>query len=378
MNKKKFVFEEVDVSKERDNNRKVPVYGSDKKELARSCLFWLYTLMITIVAMVVVGGATRLTDSGLSIVEWRPITGILLPITEISWLAEFNKYQAIPEFSLVNRDMTLSEFKYIYLWEWGHRQLGRAIGLIWLIGLATLIARKRIPPGWSVRFWIIGLLIFLQGSIGWWMVYSGLSNQMTDVASYRLAVHLGMAFIILFVILWYILLLSRDSESILLSRRQRDKKLSRLTIIFVGLLFLQILLGALVAGIDAGNSFNEWPLMAGELFPSDYLFYDSLLENFLYNPANVQFNHRMTAYLLCLSALLIFLESRKSPLPKIRQSYIVVIIVLVSQMILGVLTVLYGAPIILSIFHQLTGVILWLVTIYFCFETSFPRTKELR
>ncbi len=378
VSKKKFVFEETEQSSGEMSLAQGPVAESSRKLSTFSCLVWLWTLLVAIVVMVVVGGVTRLTDSGLSIVEWRPITGVLLPLSEADWLLEFKKYQTIPEFKLVNSEMTISQFKYIYFWEWGHRQLGRAIGLIWLIGFAILVLKKKIPAGWSARFWSIGLLIFLQGSIGWWMVHSGLRNEMTDVASYRLAIHLGMAFLILALIFWFILLLSKGSESIMLSRRQRDKRLAQVANIFLGLLFIQILLGALVAGIDAGNAFNEWPLMAGEFFPSDYFFYDNVFENFLYNPSNVQFNHRFSAYLLCALALLLFFESRKSQLVNIRTIYGLVLLALTFQVILGVLTVLYGAPIILAIIHQLTGVVLWLVTVRFCFETSYPKLKEIR
>ena len=369
---KKLVFQEVDVNPNeiQISNKKV----SSLKTFSNSkyCRVWLIILLVLIVCMVVVGGMTRLTDSGLSIVEWKPVTGILLPLSNAKWVVEFEKYKVTPEFLLVNMEMTLDAFKTIYLWEWGHRQLGRVIGLVWFVGFFWLLITSNIPDGWKGKFFIIGVLIGFQGLVGWWMVYSGLMAEMTDVASYRLATHLGMAFCIVGLILWFILLLERKAEALMLGRRNRDKTLSIYMNLFLVALFFQIILGALVAGIDAGTAYTDWPFMAGEIFPSDYLAFDGFLGNFLENPAAVQFNHRVSAYALTLIGILTWLRSRKSPIKFLRNCHSFLLLVLSSQVVLGIVTVIYGAPYQIAILHQLLGLALWLVSVWVRFETLFP------
>lgn len=369
---KKLVFQEVDVNPNeiQISNKKV----SSLKNFSNSkyCRVWLIILLVLIVCMVVVGGMTRLTDSGLSIVEWKPVTGILLPLSNAKWVVEFEKYKVTPEFLLVNMEMTLDAFKTIYLWEWGHRQLGRVIGLVWFVGFFWLLITRNIPDGWKGKFFIIGVLIGFQGLVGWWMVYSGLMAEMTDVASYRLATHLGMAFCIVGLILWFILLLERKAEALMLGRRNRDKTLSIYMNLFLVALFFQIILGALVAGIDAGTAYTDWPFMAGEIFPSDYLAFDGFLGNFLENPAAVQFNHRVSAYALTLIGILTWLRSRKSPIKFLRNCHSFLLLVLSSQVVLGIVTVIYGAPYQIAILHQLLGLALWLVSVWVRFETLFP------
>ena len=369
---KKLVFQEVDVNPNeiQISNKKT----SSIKPFSNSkyCRVWLIILLVLIVCMVVVGGMTRLTDSGLSIVEWKPVTGILLPLSNAKWVVEFEKYKVTPEFLLVNMEMTLDAFKTIYLWEWGHRQLGRVIGLVWFVGFFWLLITRNIPDGWKGKFFIIGVLIGFQGLVGWWMVYSGLMAEMTDVASYRLATHLGMAFCIVGLILWFILLLERKAEALMLGRRNRDKTLSIYMNLFLVALFFQIILGALVAGIDAGTAYTDWPFMAGEIFPSDYLAFDGFLGNFLENPAAVQFNHRVSAYALTLIGILTWLKSRKSPIKFLRNCHSFLLLVLSSQVVLGIVTVIYGAPYQIAILHQLLGLVLWLVSVWVRFETLFP------
>ena len=369
---KKLVFQEVDVNPNeiQISNKKI----SSLKPFSNSkyCRVWLIILLVLIVCMVVVGGMTRLTDSGLSIVEWKPVTGILLPLSNAKWAVEFEKYKVTPEFLLVNMEMTLDAFKTIYLWEWGHRQLGRVIGLVWFVGFFWLLITRNIPDGWKGKFFIIGVLIGFQGLVGWWMVYSGLMAEMTDVASYRLATHLGMAFCIVGLILWFILLLERKAEALMLGRRNRDKTLSIYMNLFLVALFFQIILGALVAGIDAGTAYTDWPFMAGEIFPSDYLAFDGFLGIFLENPAAVQFNHRVSAYALTLIGILTWLRSRKSPIKFLRNCHSFLLLVLSSQVVLGIVTVIYGAPYQIAILHQLLGLALWLVSVWVRFETLFP------
>ena len=372
LDNRKLVFQEVDINRTENQRGKKKASPFKSVSNTKYCTVWLTTLIALIVCMVVVGGMTRLTDSGLSIVEWKPITGILLPLSNIKWAVEFEKYKLIPEFSLVNLEMTLDEFKTIYLWEWGHRQLGRVIGLVWFVGFFWLLITKKIPDGSNGKFFLIGVLIGFQGLVGWWMVSSGLMAQMTDVASYRLATHLGLAFCIVGLILWFILFLRRTSEALMLGRRTRDKKLSAFMILFLIALFFQIILGALVAGIDAGTAYTDWPFMAGEVFPSDYWAFSSFWGTFLENPASVQFNHRASAYALSLLGLMLWLKSRKSPIKFLRNCHSILFLILFFQVVLGVFTVIYGAPYQIAIMHQLLGLILWLGSIWVCFETTYP------
>ena len=215
MSKPRSIFEEV----ASDDKAKVAapqpgLIDSGKKTGRLAIRAWLIVLFALVLLMIVVGGLTRLTDSGLSITEWNPVSGALPPTSAEVWESEFEKYKAIPEYQLQNKGMTLAEFKRIYWWEWGHRQLGRIIGLVWAAGFVFFWATKRIPTGWTQRLVLLGILGGAQGAIGWWMVSSGLSGDRLDVASYRLAIHLGLAFVILGLIANYVFLLSRrDAET---------------------------------------------------------------------------------------------------------------------------------------------------------------------
>ncbi len=377
MVKKKLVFQDVDTQNKPSPQLQTEFVSKDVLTLNRPSVLWLSSLLLMIATIVIVGGMTRLTDSGLSIVEWKPISGVLFPLTNEHWLAEFEKYKSIPEFFLVNSDMAIEEFKYIYFWEWGHRQLGRLIGLTWFVGFGWLVLKRIIPEGWTLKFLLIGFLIGFQGFIGWWMVYSGLMPEMTDVASYRLAIHLGMAFCIVGLILWFILSLRLTIESAMLSRRYRDKKLLQLMNIYLIALFLQIILGALVAGIDAGTAYTDWPYMAGELFPTDYWSFDGVLKNLLENSATVQFNHRLSAYLLVGLGLLIFIQSRRNSINFLKKWHGALFFALFVQIIVGIVTVIYGAPYQIAIVHQFLALCLWLFAIWLRFETAFPRRQIL-
>ena len=220
---------------------------------------WLALIFALVAAMIVVGGLTRLTDSGLSITEWAPIHGAIPPLNAADWAEEFAKYQASPEYQLQNSAMTLEAFKTIFWWEWGHRQLGRVIGLVWAVGFFGFLAARKIPVGWTGRLLLLGALGGLQGAIGWWMVSSGLQGQRVDVASYRLATHLGLAFVIFGLIAWFFFLLGRSETDLMQARRAGEAKLKSLATGLMHLTFLQILLGALVAGIDAGRGYPTCP-----------------------------------------------------------------------------------------------------------------------
>jgi cytochrome c oxidase assembly protein subunit 15 len=343
----------------------------------RGIVVWLAILFALVVAMIVVGGMTRLTDSGLSITEWRPIAGALPPTDEAAWQAEFDKYRASPQYAEINDGMTLAAFKRIYWWEWGHRQLGRVIGAVWAVGFLWFLLRRRLPPGWAPRLLGLGVLGGLQGAIGWWMVRSGLAPGMASVASTRLAVHLGLAFVVLGLIAWFILRLGRPEAELLQARRQRNAGLIRWGTALVVVAFVQIVIGALVAGIDAGRSYTDWPLMGGEVFPSTAFALEPAWTNFIENPGLVQFTHRAAAYLLLLLGLAAWLRSRGSALENIRGTFAAMAAMLVLQLALGIVTVLHGAPWPLAILHQLGAVALFALIIRARFAALYPRAQRI-
>ena len=312
MSEKRAIFQEVSDNEKPIASNSVGIIEKNSNEKIKNTIqLWLKTLFVLIVLIILVGGLTRLTDSGLSITEWKPITGALPPFSAESWAAEFSKYQQIPEYKLQNEGMSLSEFKFIYWWEWGHRQLGRVIGLVWFFGFISLLSFGKIQKPWRLRLLLIGVLIGVQGTVGWWMVSSGLTGTMLDVASYRLATHLGLAFIILGYISWFILLLGRSETFILQARRNAEPKFVFFSTGLLHLTFLQILIGALVAGIDAGRSYTDWPLMAGQFFPPDLFYLDPWWRNFFEDPGLVQFVHRISGYILfifCISSCSIIIK----------------------------------------------------------------------
>lgn len=339
---------------------------------------WLLVLFALVVAMIAVGGLTRLTDSGLSITEWKPVTGAVPPLDAASWQAEYAKYQATPEFQLQNKAMTLDEFKVIYWWEWGHRQLGRVVGLVWALGFAGFWLSRQIPRGWTGRLIGLGALGGTQAAIGWWMVASGLTGHMVDVASYRLAVHLGLAFAILGLIAWYVLALGRSEPDLLQARRAGEPRLFGLTTGLMHFAFLQCLLGALVAGIDAGRGYIDWPLMGGEVFPSDAFAYSPLWTNFFENPALVQFIHRVSGYLLAAFGVVVWLRGRRSTHAATRAAMHMLGAMLTVQVVLGIVTVLHAAPLALGLAHQLGAVALWVLIIRARFLARYPVVQSIR
>ncbi|MDB9838660.1 COX15/CtaA family protein [bacterium] len=339
---------------------------------------WLAVIFALVGVMILVGGLTRLTDSGLSITEWAPITGAKPPSSEAEWAIAFEKYKAIPEYQLQNKGMTLAEFKGIFWWEWGHRQLGRVIGLVWAVGFFGFMAARKIPTGWTGRLLGLGALGGLQGAIGWWMVSSGLKEGMLDVASYRLAIHLGLAFVIFGVITWFILQLARRDVDLLQARRLADAQLSKLGTWLIALAFVQILLGALVAGIDAGRGFPDWPLMAGGFFPPQPFDLVPLWRNFFEDPGLVQFMHRMAGYVLFAFAGYVWLRARKSANAKTRFAYNAMMAMMLGQVVLGIVTVIYSAPAHIAIVHQLGAVVLWVLILRARFLAQYPLTQSVR
>ena len=355
------------------------------KGARRGIRAWLLVIFALVALMIVVGGLTRLTDSGLSITEWKPVTGAIPPLNAADWAAEFAKYKASPEFQLQNTAMTLDEFKSIFWWEWGHRQLGRVIGLVWAVGFFGFLLAKQIPPRWTKRLLAIGALGGLQGAIGWWMVSSGLTGAMVDVASYRLATHLGLAFIILGLITWYALLLGRTETDLLVARRAGERKLVVKATGLMHLAFVQILLGALVAGIDAGRAFPTWPDMNGQFFPADAFYVPDgaggslpVWHAFFENPGLVQFIHRMWGYGLFAYGVLVWLRGRASGNFATRRAFHAVMLMMVAQVALGIFAALTAAQPHVAITHQIGAVVLWVLIIRARHLSMYPVAGSIR
>ena len=375
---KRSIFEEVGAGQA---SASPPLGGgidAKPKGARKGIRLWLIALFLLVVTMIAVGGLTRLTDSGLSITEWRPVTGALPPLSEAEWQAEFDKYRAIPEYQLQNKGMSLEAFKVIYWWEWGHRQLGRVIGLVWAVGFLGFAVARQIPPGWTGRLLLLGALGGAQGAIGWWMVSSGLGGERVDVASYRLATHLGLAFVILGFIGWYVLLLGRSEAELMTARRGREAKLFGLSTGLMHFAFLQIVLGALVAGIDAGKSFPTWPLMGDGFFPPYPFDLEPVWRNFFENDGLVQFIHRMSGYLLFAFGVVVWLRGRRSSYQATQGAFNAVMLMLVAQMVLGIAAVLTSAHVHVAITHQIGAVILWVLILRARHLAQYPVSGSIR
>jgi cytochrome c oxidase assembly protein subunit 15 len=295
-----------------------------------------------------------------------------------AWDAEFQRYREIPEYQLQNKGMSLEEFKVIYWWEWGHRQLGRLIGVVWFVGFVGFAVARQIPSGWTGRLFFLGALGGLQGAIGWWMVSSGLSGDRVDVASYRLATHLGLAFVILGFLAWYIFLLGRSEAELMTARRGREAKLFGLSTGLMHFTFLQILLGALVAGIDAGRAFPTWPLMGDSFFPPYAFDLEPVWRNLFENAGLVQFIHRMSGYLLLVFAVVVWLRGRRSSYQATRGAFHAVMAMVLVQMVLGIAAVLTSAHVHVAITHQIGAVILWVLILRARHLAQYPVAGSIR
>jgi len=307
--------------------------------------------------MIVVGGATRLTNSGLSITEWAPIRGALPPLSDAAWLSEFEKYKQIPEFTEEHPDMDLSGFKFIYFWEWSHRQLGRLIGLAYALPFFVFLFRGMLPAGHSLKYFSIMILIGMQGAIGWWMVHSGLQDGMVDVSQYRLATHLGLAFIILGAAYW---LMKRTQQNF--APQDKARIFTKRTTWLAILVYVQIIAGAFVAGTKSGKTYNEWPLMDGDVIPSGYLAQSPAWRNIFENAAAIQFNHRTLAYVILAIAIWIFVSSKRQA-PHLRAIAGGMLGILTWQVALGIWTLLAVAPLSLSLLHQFSSILVFIVAV---------------
>ncbi|WP_152045628.1 COX15/CtaA family protein [Aureimonas psammosilenae] len=313
----------------------------------RPVRWWLYAVALMVFAIVLVGGATRLTESGLSITEWKPIHGVVPPLSAAEWQEEFDLYRQIPQYQQINRGMSLDEFKTIFWWEWTHRVLARLVGLVFALPLAFFWATGRLHPKLKPRLLGILALGALQGGIGWWMVASGLVNR-TDVSQYRLAVHLTTACLIFAATLWVARGLARHSDDIPPSS---GSVYAAGFILFLAM--CQIYLGGLVAGLNAGLTFNTWPLMDGRLLPDGLLTMQPAWRNFFENVMTVQFVHRLGAYLLlavvAIHAVAAFLQAPGTT--HSRRAFVLLGLVL-CQAALGITTLLLAVPIGWALLHQ--------------------------
>ena len=337
----------------------------ENKEIKKNIAIWLIFMFFLISFMIVVGGLTRLTDSGLSITKWQLFSGFLPPFNATQWDHYFNLYKEIPEFKLQNYSLRLKEFKVIFWWEWAHRFLGRIIGIFFLIPLIYFSFKVKIRK--IIDLYFIFFLICFQGFIGWYMVSSGLVDRV-DVSHYRLAIHLLIAFIIISLIFWNYLKLS------VINNFQNKLNLF-LPVFFLILIFLQISIGAFVSGMDAGRIYNSWPLMGSSYFPNDSSYFDLFKLSAFDEPSLVQFIHRNLAYFIVLYYLFILACIYKRKLFSLYLPIKLIGSFLLIQIILGIFTLLYGAQIILASMHQISSIFLVSSCIYFLFLNSKPNLQ---
>lgn len=329
--------------------------------------WWLFVCCALVFAMVVVGGVTRLTHSGLSITEWDPIIGAVPPLDAADWQNAFTRYQATPEYRDVNRGMTLDEFKGIYWWEYFHRLLGRAIGAVFLVPYLAFLLARRIPRGYALPLAGIFVLGALQGALGWFMVKSGLVAD-PRVSQFRLTAHLGMAFVILAAMLWTGLSLRyrdrslrRDRGADILPAPPRARMLAR---VLIALVFAQVLLGGLVAGTRAGFAYNTFPLMDGAVVPDGIMMLSPRWKNFFWNVATVQFDHRLLAWLLAVLVPGAWWWLRGFPLSRrARSSAAALVVATAIQIGLGIATLVLVVPLPLAALHQAGAVVVFMLAL---------------
>ncbi|WP_219821685.1 COX15/CtaA family protein [Sneathiella aquimaris] len=315
--------------------------------------YWLIGVAFLVFAMVVLGGVTRLTESGLSMVDWRPVTGWLPPFGEAAWLAEFDKYKAFPEYQKVNKGMSLEEFKGIFAFEYAHRLLGRIIGLAFFVPFVVFLLFGKIQLNQIPRLLFLFVLGGLQGVMGWVMVKSGLVDH-PDVSHYRLTAHLGLASLIFAALLWTIM----DVLHPTLPGESRPANVLKWARIFLGLVFLQILIGGFVAGLNAGFIYNEWPQMGEGFYPDDLFALSPLYLNFFENVATIQFMHRLVAYVIVIAFLVLLVVGRRPGIGDRARSLIMLLFVSVfAQVGLGIWTLLAVVPVTLGALHQAGGMI---------------------
>ena len=321
---------------------------------------WLIFMFCLIALMIIVGGLTRLTDSGLSITEWELFSGTMPPLNEKEWINYFDLYKKIPEFKLQNYTMTLSEFKIIFWWEWAHRILGRLIGIFFLIPL--ILFTFKIGFKSLITYYAIFLLICFQGFIGWYMVSSGLVERV-DVSHFRLSIHLLIAFIILSLVLWCYLNLN-------VKKIDQKKIEPALPLIFLLTIFFQIVIGAFVSGMDAGKIYNSWPLMGDTYFPNDNKFSNLFMLSAFNDPSLVQFIHRNLAYLIFIFYIYLVFKIYKKKIFILYNPIKILGFFIFLQIVLGIITILFGAQIFIASMHQISSIFLVSSSVYFYYINS--------
>ena len=335
-----------------------------RKEYTKFITYWLLTLLFFIALIVIVGGLTRLTDSGLSITTWDVVKGILPPMSNSQWENAFNLYKEIPQFYLLNQNMTLEEFKVIFYWEYIHRILGRILGLLFIIPLIFIYLKKILNKEYNKNLFILFLLILLQGTVGWYMVKSGLVEN-TTVSHYRLAIHLNLALILFSAIFWYFLNIKYKRNKFFFEFKI-DNIVSKS---FIFLIFLQITFGAFTSGLDAGKIYQTWPLMNSYFFPDDLTLSNIMNTKILNDPSFVQFIHRKLAYLIFIYVLVMsfFIFYRKKT--HMYNSSLFLLKMIFIQVVLGVFTLLSGAYIWIASLHQISTIFLLISSIYFYYNS---------
>ena len=323
---------------------------------------WLITMFCIISIMIIVGGLTRLTDSGLSITKWELFSGFLPPLNHNDWVLYFNLYKEIPEFKLQNYDMNIQEFKVIFWWEWAHRFLGRLIGIGFLIPLIYFSTKIKFSK--LLNLYFIFFLICFQGFMGWYMVSSGLVNRV-DVSHFRLSVHLVIAFLILSLILWNYLKINKNIK-------KSNKVNPVIPFIFLFLIYIQVVIGAFVSGMDAGKIYNSWPFMGNTYFPDDNNVMNLFKLSAFSDPSLVQFIHRNLAYVIGIFYLYIFYKIYINKIYDLYRSVNTLGFFIFLQIILGILTIMYGAQIYIASMHQISSIFLVSSCIYFFYlNTKF-------
>ncbi len=322
--------------------------------------FWLFLMFWIISIMIIVGGLTRLTDSGLSITEWQLFSGFLPPLNNEDWNKYFDLYKKIPEFTEQNYLMSMQEFKVIFWWEWAHRFLGRLIGILFLLPLLFFTYKEGFKK--LVSLYVIFILICFQGFMGWYMVSSGLVDRV-DVSHFRLSIHLVIAFLILSLILWNYL-------NLRVKKNINDKLKFSLPLIFLFIIYCQIIIGAFVSGMDAGQIYNSWPLMGSSYFPDDNSIINIFKISAFSDPSLVQFMHRNLAYLILIYYVFLLIKIYKEKLNDLFSAINVVGLFLLVQILLGILTLMYGAQIYLASMHQLSSIFLVSSSVYLLYLNS--------
>ena len=331
-----------------------------KKEYSNIVRYWLYLLLFLLIVIIAVGGLTRLTNSGLSITEWEVISGIFPPFNNKDWHEAFDLYKKIPQYYLVNKNISLAEFKIIYYWEYFHRLLGRLFGLIFLIPFIFFIIKKVFSKEYNLKLFLLFCLILLQGIIGWYMVKSGLIENIT-VSHFRLAIHLNLALILFSSIYWYLLNFVNFSNKYFFNFSNKNNFIK----IFVLIIFLQITLGAFVSGLDAGEIYQTWPLMNNNYLPDDTDFKTITLSNIFYNHSLIQFLHRNTAYIIFVYSALISINVFYNKKKYLYTPLFFLLFMVFVQISLGIMTLISGLNIMYASMHQISTIFLLVSSINF-------------